>query len=538
LAGFDYIVVGAGSAGCVVASRLSEDPQCKVLLLEAGCSDRTAICKVPGMMSLLHTVPQVKAKFDWGYKAKQRPETIDRKIPYVRGKVMGGSSAINGLLFVRGNKQNYDEWAQMGCDGWDFNSVLPYFKRLESFEDGESALRGGSGPVQVTRPSEISPVSDAFADAIASSFGVPRIDDYNGEQQTGASLIQMSVKDGLRYSTSEAYIEPHRARSNLTVEIDALVHRVIIEGGRAVGVEYSVGGETRRAEASAEVVLSARVIGSAQILMLSGVGPAAHLAEQGIDCHADLPVGDNLHDHLFFPMVYTAPRGGHRGTPWHFFSGMLKERLFGGTWFGRTVFETFGFVPLMRGDGVPDLQIHALPWAYPSPNQDAPVRPTVDLRPCLTILPTLIYPKSRGTVRLKSADPTQAPEIDPAFLKEQADTDFIMQAIERIRQTCEDPAVAGEFTGELEPGSPFRDKAALLKELPNRVHTVYHPVGTCRMGQDERAVVTPDLKVRGIEGLRVADASVMPQVIGGNTNAPSIMIGEKAADLILGQSFS
>ena len=532
MSAYDYIVVGAGSAGCVVASRLSEDSSCRVLLLEAGRSDRTAICKVPGMMSMLHTVPQVKAMFDWGYKAKQRPETIDRKMPYVRGKVMGGSSAINGLLFVRGHRRNYDEWAEEGCAGWDFESVLPYFKRLESFEDGESALRGGSGPVQVTRPNAISPVSDAFADAVASSFGVERIDDYNGEQQTGASLIQMSVKDGLRYSTSEAYIEPHRQRPNLTVEINALVHKVVIKDGRAVGVEYSVGGELKTAQASSEVVLSAGVIGSAQILMLSGVGPAEHLAEHGIDCVADLPVGQNLHDHLFFPMVYTAPRGGHRGTPWHFFSGMLKERLFGGTWFGRTVFETFGFVPLMRDDGVPDLQIHALPWAYPAPNQDAPVRPTVDLRPCLTILPTLIYPKSRGEVRLKSAAPDEHPVIDPAFLAEQADVDFFMRAIERIRQTCEDPAVAHEFTGELEPGQPFKDPAALRRELPNRVHTVYHPVGTCRMGTDSRAVVNPDLEVLGVEGLRVADASIMPHVIGGNTNAPSIMIGEKAADLI------
>ena len=532
MSGYDYIVVGAGSAGCVVASRLSEDPNCQVLLLEAGRSDRTAICKVPGMMSVLHTVPQVKAMFDWGYKAKQRPETIDRKIPYVRGKVMGGSSAINGLLFVRGHRRNYDEWAEEGCTGCDYDSVLPYFKRLETFEDGESALRGGAGPVQVTRPKDISPVSDAFADAVSSSFGVDRIDDYNGEQQTGASLIQMSVKDGRRYSTSEAYIEPHRKRPNLTVEINALVNKVVIKDSRAVGVEYSVGSEIRTATAADEVVLSAGVIGSAQILMLSGVGPATHLSEYGIDCLADLPVGQNLHDHLFFPMVYTAPRGGHRGTPWHFFSGMLKERLVGGTWFGRTVFETFGFVPLVRNDGVPDLQIHALPWAYPAPNQDAPVRPTVDLRPCLTILPTLIYPKSRGEVRLKSSDPKDHPVIDPAFLSEQADVDFIMQGIDRIRQTCEDPAVAHELTGELEPGQPFMDKAALLRELPNRVHSVYHPVGTCRMGVDERAVVTPALKVIGIEGLRVADASIMPNVIGGNTNAPSIMIGEKAVDLI------
>ncbi len=528
---FDVIVVGAGSAGCVIAARLSEDPDRKVLLLEAGGTDRNVFCRMPGMVSVVHTVPQIKKRFDWGFKTAPRPETIHRKIPYVRGKVMGGSSAINGMIFVRGNRRNFDDWAADGCTGWSFEEVLPYFRRLESFEDGASGMRGGEGPIQVTRPGHVSPVSHAFRDAVAEVTGAPVLEDYNGESQEGVSLFQMSCKDGLRYSTSEAYIEPARARANLTVVSGAMAEKVMLEGTRAVGVRYRVGDRVEEARAS-EVVISAGAVGSPQLLMLSGIGPAAHLAEHRISTVADLPVGQNLHDHLFFPLTFLAPNAGHKGTPLHFLSGILTERLRGSSWFSRSVFEYVAFLKTSASEPIANLQLHSLPWAYPSPNQDKDERPKVDTRPALTVQPTLIYPKSRGEVLLRSTDPADKPHIDPHYLQEEADARTLMDGIALTREILRSSAIASEITAELHPGAAFFDLPSLRKELPNRVATVYHPVGTCRMGSDERSVVGPDLRVRGIEGLRVADASVMPTVTGGNTNAPSIMIGERCADLM------
>ncbi len=530
---YDYIVVGAGSSGCVVASRLTEDEDVSVLLVEAGRTDQSSICRKPGMVSIIHTVPQVKKKYDWGYYTAPRPETVKRRIPYARGKNLGGSSAINGMVFVRGNRRNYDDWAAEGCEGWAFDDVLPLFKRMEDYDGGASDIRGAGGPIQVTTQGEgCSPVSEAFRQAVADTCGCALTDDYNGAEQEGSGWTQMSARDGLRYSTSEGYIRPALGRSNLEVELHVHVNRVVIEGGRATGIELLRKGKSETVRARREVVLCGGVVGSAQILMLSGVGPADHLGEHGIDVVADLPVGQNLHDHLFFPLTFLAPRGGHRGTAAHFFGGMMKEYLGGGTWFAKTVFEAMAFVKTDASEPVPNLQLHSLPWAYPSPNQDAPGRPVVDKRPALTVLPTLIYPKSRGEMRLTSANPADHPTIDPHFLEDPADVDVLIRGIELVREIMTSAGIAGELDGELHPGPEFFADAALRAELPNRVHTVYHPVGTCRMGTDERAVVDPTLRVRGIEGLRVADAAVMPSVTGGNTNAPCIMIGEKAADLL------
>jgi choline dehydrogenase-like flavoprotein len=266
--------------------------------------------------------------------------------------------------------------------------------------------------------------------------------------------------------------------------------------------------------------------------MLSGVGPADELRAQGVRVRADLPVGKNLHDHLFVPLTFLAPEAVHRGTPWHFFAGMLAEGIKGDTWFGRTVFDAMAFVRTSHANGIPDLQIHCLPWSYPSPNQDAPVRPVVDLRPALTVMPTLIYPKSRGEVRLASSDPTAAPHIDPHFLEDMDDARHLLEGIEVVRSIMASPRLAGVTLGELHPGPSFASKEAMARELPNRIHSVYHPVGTCRMGVDERAVVDPELRVRGLEGLRVADASIMPTITGGNTNAPTMMIGERCAEIL------
>ncbi|WP_030163642.1 GMC family oxidoreductase [Spirillospora albida] len=528
----DYVVVGAGSAGCVLARRLA-DSGASVILVEAGGSDRTRLVRKPGLIAVFHNIPQLKKKLDWGFYTTEQENALGRRIPQTRGKVLGGSGSINGMLFVRGNRKNFDDWAADGCTGWGYEDVLRGYKRMENWEDGASDLRGAGGPIQVTRQRDLTPASEAFIEALAATAGVKRIDDYNGESQEGAAIFQQSVADGLRYSSSVGYLDDH-GLANLTILTGATVTRVVVEGKRATGIEVVTQEGRRTIGASSEVILSAGAYQSPQLLMLSGIGPAAHLRDVGIDVHADLPVGDNLHDHMFVPMTYLMKTAVHRGTAPYFASGVARETLRGGTWVGRSVFEAVGFVRSPQASDIPDLQIHALPWSYPFPNQDAPVRHKVDKRPALTIMPTLIYPKSRGTVRLASADPLAPPLLDPGYLADPDDARLLLDGIELVRDIMANPAIAGDVTGELNPGPGFPDRAALAKELPNRATTVYHPVGSCRMGSDERAVVDPELRVRGIEGLRVADASIMPTIIGGNTNAPAMMIGERCAELVLG----
>jgi choline dehydrogenase len=526
----DYVVVGAGSAGCIVARRLAETGA-SVVLVEAGPADRTRLVRKPGMIAVFHNVPRLKKRLDWGYYTVPQENALGRRIPQARGRVLGGSSSVNGMLFVRGNRRNYDDWAAEGCDGWSFDDVLPSFKRMEHWEEGETDLRGAGGPIQVTRQKDVTPAALDFIEALSDTAGVPKLDDYNGKTQEGASVFQQSAHKGLRYSSSVGYLDDH-ALKNLRVETGATVSRVVIEGSRATGVELLTKAGPRLLRADQEVVLSAGAFGSPQILMLSGVGPAEHLRGVGIDVRVDLPVGDNLHDHMFVPMTYLTKRAVHRGSAPYFARGMIKEALRGDTWLARTVFEAVGFVRSSQAAEVPDLQIHALPWSYPFPNQDAPIRHKVDPRSALTIMPTLIYPKSRGTLRLASADPAAAPLIDPAYLSEPGDAALLLEGMKLVRETMANRLVSAGVTGELSPGPAFADDRTLAEELPNRATTVYHPVGTCRMGVDERAVVDPKLRVRGIDGLRVADASIMPSITGGNTNAPAMMIGEHCAMLI------
>lgn len=529
---FDHVVVGAGSAGCVLAARLSEAGR-SVLLIEGGGTDRTRLCRVPGMVSIIHTVPEVKRKFDWGYKSEPRQETLGRKIPQVRGKVVGGSSAINGMVFVRGHSSDYDGWRDDGCPGWGWDDVLPYFRKMEDWEGGSNDTRGAGGPIGVTRPTGMSPVSELFLQAVHDVSGCGITEDYNTGPQEGIGRVQLSSKDGIRHSTSERYLHPNLGRENLTLITQALVDRLELDETRATGVIFRKGKE--ELVARGDVILAGGALGSPAILMRSGIGPSAHLRALGIDPVADLPVGENLQDHLFFPLTFLAPRGGHRGTAAHFFGGMVSEMIRGGTWFGRSVFEVFGFLKTHLAGEAPDLQLHSLPWAYPSPNQDdSTKRPSVDTRPAFTVFPTLIHPESVGELLLRSKDPADAPIYDPHYLEAGADTELLMEGIKITREILAHPTIDAEITSELHPGAAFADEAALRKELPNRVTTVYHPVGTCRMGSDERAVVDPSLRVRGIEGLHVIDASIMPKVIGGNTNAPSIMIGELGADRVLG----
>ncbi len=532
----DYVVVGAGSAGCAVARRLAESGA-SVILIEAGKRDDKGLAKalfeIPGAVSIMHSTPQLKPVFDWGYKSVPQEKAWNRTIPQTRGKVLGGSSSVNGMLFVRGNRKNYDDWAAEGNKGWAYDDVLPAFRKLEDWEGGASDLRGSNGPLKVTRQHDLTEAARAFMDATSTKLGVPVIDDYNGESQEGVSVFQQTVGAGTRYSSSKGYLHDG-GLPNLTVLTEAQVARVVIDGSRATGVEILGKEGPEVVHASREVILSAGVYGSPHLLMLSGVGPAAHLREHGIDVKADLPVGDNLHDHLFVPVSFSMASALRKPTPFYFLSHLARERMRrGSTWAAFSSFEAVGFVRTSHADDIPNLQLHQLYWVYPVPNQDDTsirVDPPTKSPGC-SVFPTLIYPESRGTVRLASADPTVAPLIDPGYLRSAKDTEVLIEGIAMVRDIM---AGAGDNKGEIGPGSKYFSDAAMRRELPNYVHSVYHPVGSCRMGVDERAVVDPELKVRGIDGLRVADAAIMPSITGGNTNAPSIMIGERAAELVLG----
>jgi choline dehydrogenase len=534
----DYVVVGSGSSGAAVAGRLAESGA-SVIVLEAGKTDEKYLVRKPGMIGPMHAEPKIKATVDWGYYSVPQKHILDRRMPVPRGKVVGGSSSINGMVYVRGNRANFDSWAAEGNTGWDADSVNAAYKRMEDFEDGENDYRGAGGPIRVTRNKFPQEGSLQFLQATADTVGVKVLDDYNGASQEGVSRMQQNTADGLRYSASRGYLHnllANLAPATLQLQTEVLVTRVIIENGRAAGVEVrDEDGGTRTIRAGQEVILSAGFVGSAQILMLSGIGHAQHLKDHGLEVVADLPVGDNLHDHMFHAMTFHATSSTMRGNAFFFARGIAKELIRPGkTFLANSVFEVLAFLKTSQAADIPDLQLHLLPWAYVSPNQDEPIRHEVDPRPALTVLATLIYPRSRGTLRLASADPTAAPLIDFQYLADQADLEVLGEGSEMVREIMGGAAFGGSVKGEIHPGVDLRGPE-LRRAILNRATSVYHGVGTCRMGVDELAVVDPELRVRGIEGLRVVDASVMPSITGGNTNAPAIMIGERASDFILGR---
>lgn len=528
----DYVVVGSGSSGAAIAGRLAGSGA-SVIVLEAGKADKNLLVTKPGMIGPLHSVPQLKKLVDWGYYSVPQKHLLNRKMPVPRGKVVGGSSSVNGMVYVRGNRANFDSWAAEGNVGWDADSVNAAYKRMEDFEDGENAFRGAGGPIRVTRNKIPQEGALQFLQATADTVGCPVLDDYNAQSQEGVSRMQQNAADGLRYSASRGYLHD-LAPPTLELRSGVLVTRVVIENGRATGVEVTDPDGTRRTvRAGREVILSAGFVGSAQLLMLSGVGHAAHLREHGIDVVADLPVGDNLHDHLFHALTFQSSSSRHKGTAPYFARGLAKEMIRpGSTFMANSVFEVLAFLRTSQASDVPDLQLHLLPWAYVSPNQDEPIRHKVDKRTSLTVLATLIYPRSRGTLRLASADPTTAPLIDFQYLADPADLEVLAEGSEMVREIFASPAFKGAIKEETHPGERLRGQE-LRDAILNRATSVYHGVGTCRMGVDELAVVGPDLKVRGVEGLRVCDASIMPSITGGNTNAPCIMIGEMGAQLVL-----
>ena len=535
----DYVVVGSGSSGAAVAGRLAQSGA-SVIMLEAGKSDdkgyRRYFTKKPGMCAPMHFDERLEKGFDWGYKSVPQTHAGGREMLVTRGKVMGGSSSVNGMVYVRGNRANFDSWAAEGNTGWSADEVNAAYKRSEDFEDGENAYRGSGGPIKVGRSKVTQEGTLQFIQATSETLGVKINDDYNGAEQEGISVMQENVKDGVRYSSTRGYVHDLAPRT-LEVQTEVLATKIVIENGRATGVEVidqGKGGGRRTIRAGKEVIVSGGFVNSPQLLMLSGIGPAEHLASLGIDVVADLPVGDNLHDHMFHPLSFQLSSIKLKSSPAYFAKGLVKHSFGQDNFMGHSIFESVGFVRSSMATDVPDIQLHAIPWAYPDPGAGDHGNTKPDPRPVLGVFSTLIYPKSRGTLRLASADPTAAPLIDYNYLSEPDDVKLLSEGTEMARAIMASSVFGGAVKEEVYPGPAVtRDNP---EEIRRRAVSVMHAVGTCRMGVDERAVVNPDLTVRGVSGLRVVDASIMPSITGGNTNAPCYMIGERAADFILGRA--
>lgn len=517
---FDYVVVGSGSAGCVLAGRLSEDDDVTVCLLEAGGSDRNLNVVIPAAFPKMF-----RSERDWAYLSDPEPGLEGRRLYIPRGKMIGGSSSMNAMLYVRGNRAAYDAWAKGGATGWSYDEVLPYFRSLENFERGANEYRGTGGPLHVIDLRSRTGVTEAFVQA-AIAAGLPFNSDYNAASQEGVAYFQTTQLHGRRWSAADAWLRPALKRKNLTVRTRALAVGVGVENGRATDVRIATKGGVEVVRAAREIILSAGAIGSPQLLMLSGIGPADHLRQTGVEVIVDNPnVGEHLQDHPFFLMNWeTTARGtlAEAERPLQLVNFLTRGRGL----LTSTVAEATAFLATTAGLEAPDLQLHFGPAYFHNHGFD-----THD-KPAFVIAPTLVAPRSRGRLRLRSPDPREAPSIVGNHLTEAADVAAMRTGVELCREIVRQEPLAGLTGRELHPGPEATTPEAIERALRRETELIYHPTSTARIGNPETGVVDPELRVHGLSGLRVVDASVFPTIPRGNTNAPVYMIAERAADLI------